>query len=95
MSSDPDEYAGPAVLVLGEQRIAVTFAGSGRLEPIDGRYHWTGRLAPDSALAGAATRTVSIEITGGAPALARLGQPDPWGGIRVTGVGAPPWPFPG
>ena len=65
---------------------------SGRFEPIDGRYHWGGRLAsgPEvAALVRAGRRDVTLRGAGGAVS-ARLAEVDAWGGVRVSGVGAPP-----
>jgi len=36
-------------------------------------------------------REVRLTIGDGSSA-ARLAEVDPWGGVRVTGVGEPPWP---
>ena len=97
---DIDEgYRGPATLLAGDHEIAVQVALSGRFEPFDGRYHWTGRLAPQAALTGlvrAGIRAVRLRVPDGEPAVGKLGEPDPWGGVRITGAGRPPWtPDPG
>jgi hypothetical protein len=83
-------YEGPAEV--GE--LAVTVHLSGRWEPVDGRYHWGGRVEPldeVAALVRAGRREVGLRI-GERSAAARLAEVDPWGGVRITGVGAPPWP---
>jgi hypothetical protein len=80
--------------VLEPAGIPVEVALSGRFEPTDGRYHWGGRIAPRpeaSALVRAGSRDASLRLPDGSPAPARLGEIDPWGGVRVTGVGIPPW----
>ena len=62
-----------------------------RFEPVDGKVHWGGRITPNPAVAAlvrAGTRTCQVRVDVEAPA--RLGDPDPWGGVRVTGVGPPP-----
>ncbi|MEV6966805.1 DUF4873 domain-containing protein [Hamadaea sp. NPDC051192] len=80
----------------GEGRIGdlpVTVHLSGRWEPVDGRFHWGGRISPSTEVAQlvrSGNRDVMVHI-GEQPAPARLGEVDPWGGVRVTGVGAPPW----
>lgn len=82
-------YEGPALV--GE--LPVTVHLSGRWEPVDGRYHWSGRIEPFDAVADLVRqgrREVSLCI-GERAAAARLAEVDPWGGVRVTGIGEPPW----
>jgi hypothetical protein len=66
----------------------------GFFQPIDGSYHWYGRLAPDERIsAWVAERgraAVEISVGEGGPVPARLGERNPWGGHRVTGTGPPP-----
>jgi hypothetical protein len=103
MSADPatpgEDYRGPATVEAGEVSVTVTVRLSARFEPLEGRYRWAGRAAPDDVLAAqlrAGLREATIRI-GGAAGRARLGEPDPWGGVRLTGTGRPPWhtPAPG
>lgn len=57
---------------------------SGRVEPVDGRFHWDGRIEPDeriAALVRAGLREASLE---GVPV--RLTEVDPWGGVLVRGM---------
>ena len=85
-------YEGPAHV--GE--LAVTVHLSGRWEPVDGRYHWGGGIEPldeVACLVRAGRRDVSLRV-GDRSAAARLAEVDPWGGVRITGVGAPPWQSP-
>jgi multidrug efflux pump subunit AcrA (membrane-fusion protein) len=92
-----DEYAGPAVIQAGERRITVRVTLSGRFEPVDGRYHWGGRLAPHSEVADllrGGQRAITVQIGRRRAARARLAEIDPWGGIRLTGVSRPPWATP-
>ncbi len=82
-------YAGSLVTPDGDLPIEVEL--SVRFEPVDGKVHWGGRIAanpPVAALVRAGMRACQLRIDVAAPA--RLGDPDPWGGIRVTGVGPPP-----
>jgi hypothetical protein len=54
-----------------------------------------GGAANDGAAEGGALSGVNVELYAGAgPVSARLGDVDPWGRIRLTGVGAPPYPLP-
>jgi hypothetical protein len=83
-------YAGPATV--SGRLVAVRL--SERFEPIDGRTHWAGRTGPDAALleqVRGGRREVTVTIAGGTPATARIGDPDPWGGVRLSGTGRPPW----
>ena len=101
--SDPpaeEGYAGPARLVHGPEGspvdLPVEVVLRGVFQPLDGRYHWYGRVGRDDgvdrlveqlAAGGAAVRLVTA--VGEAPA--RLGDRDPWGRYRVTGAGRPPF----
>jgi len=83
-------YDGPATVA----GVPVRLRGSARFEPHDGRFHWTARIAPEpriAALVRAGRREVTVVIAG-RRAPARLGEVDPWGGVRLTGTGGPPWP---
>ncbi|HEX2131625.1 MAG TPA: DUF4873 domain-containing protein [Actinophytocola sp.] len=96
MEHDEDGYQGEATLVVGSTELAVTVALSGHFEPIDGKYHWYGRVQPheelttllDSRKAKAVLRTPHGEAD------AALTDPDPWGRYRVTGTTRPPFPVP-
>lgn len=89
-----DGYAGPATLTVDGQEHPVEALLDARYEPHDGRMHWFGRvrLGPeDPAQAGlASARDVELSTPGGR-AKATIGDCDPWGRYRVTGVGAPPF----
>ena len=111
-----DGYRGPAVLTIdggGEGRAAgeyeVVVDLRGRFEPIDGRYHWYGRVEANSDLpdgGGNATGTLRLPLlpvvptqdaqkAPEAPAAipCQIGDRDTWGRWRVAGVGAPPFPL--
>jgi hypothetical protein len=88
-----EDYRGEATIETGELSVTVAVRLSARFEPIEGRYRWAGRAAPDDVLTAqlrAGLREATIRI-GGVPGKARLGEPDPWGGVRLTGTGRPPW----
>ena len=88
-----EDYRGEATIETGELSVTVAVRLSAHFEPIEGRYRWAGRAAPDDTLTAqlrAGLRDATVRI-GGAPARARLGEPDPWGGVRLTGTGRPPW----
>jgi hypothetical protein len=91
--SDEEDYRGPATIETGELSVTVTVRLSARFEPVEGRYRWAGRAAPDEVLTAqlrAGLREATLRIGAGAVD-ARLGEPDPWGGVRLTGTGRPPW----
>ncbi|WP_027344777.1 DUF4873 domain-containing protein [Hamadaea tsunoensis] len=82
-------YHGAAVVAGTEVRVHL----SGRFDPTDGRFHWNGRIEPAPALVAllrAGRRDVTVHI-GTRTADGRLGEADPWGGVRLTGTGTPPW----
>lgn len=92
--SDEEEYFGPATLVIGDDATTVEVRLSARFEPVEGRYRWAGRTAPDEALLArvrGGAREATLRIGAGTGVPARLGDPDPWGGVRLTGTGRPPW----
>ncbi|WP_219419498.1 DUF4873 domain-containing protein [Pseudonocardia nigra] len=100
MADDHDEhdegYTGPATLTVDGRDVRVRAILDARHEPQDGRLHWFGRVAPEDG-AGEDVRTAlgsasSVEVrTAGGRATARIGDVDPWGRYRVTGVGRPPF----
>ena len=90
-----EAYAGPAALSADGTEVTVQVRLSGRLEPVDGRYHWAGRIAPleqVTRLFASGVRSARLRIAGGVPVPVRLSEVDPWGAVRVTGVSPPPWP---
>jgi hypothetical protein len=57
----------------------------GRVEPVDGRFHWAGRIAPDErveALVRSGERDARLDGVA-----VRLTEVDPWGGVLVRGTG--------
>jgi hypothetical protein len=82
-------YDGPARLRLGDDEREVRVRLSGRLDPIDGRYHWQGTILDplfDGARLGAATMTIGEHT-----ADCRLTERTQQGGYSVAGVGTPPY----
>jgi hypothetical protein len=94
-----DGYTGPATLILdGDdgRELAVEVALRGHFQPIDGRYHWYGRITANAELAEAAggrKRTASLRTPTGA-ATGEVSDPDPWGRYRISGTSKPPFPVP-
>ena len=86
-----DLYDGAAILRIGDDQRQVRVRLSGRLDPIDGRYHWQGTIfdaLPDAMLTNPRPVTVTI---GDRSAEARITERTPQGRYSVAGVGAPPY----
>ena len=83
-----EEYSGPASI--GDLAVQVDLRG--HFEPIDGRFHWFGRIAADDTLNAVhrSGTTVTLTTPHGS-AEGRLSDVDPWGRFRVTGLGTPPF----
>ena len=89
-----EEYRGPASLRIGTDSRTVEVRLSARFEPLEGRFRWAGRTSPDDVLrerVGAGLREAQLSIAGSQAMGVRLSEPDPWGGVRLSGTGAPPW----
>ncbi|MFI6429527.1 DUF4873 domain-containing protein [Rhodococcus oryzae] len=92
---DDDAYAGSAALTADEVTVTVRVHLSGHFEPLDGNYHWYGRIAGDklTELKQRGRSAMHLTIPGGPETPATLAEQDPWGNYRITGVGAPPFPL--
>jgi len=90
---DADRYAGPATLQIGDSTFAVQADLRGQFEPIDGRYHWYGRLARNDALTAGVPqgRATGLLSTPEGAAECELYDPDPWERFRVSGISTPPF----
>jgi hypothetical protein len=83
-------YDGPATLRVADDDHSVRVRLTGRLDPIDGKYHWRGTVfgtLPDEVL----KRPEALLTANGRTASARLTERSPQGGYSVTGMGAPPF----
>ncbi|MCW2782941.1 MAG: hypothetical protein JWR35_3390 [Marmoricola sp.] len=86
-----EQYDGPATLRDGSDPVEVDVRLRGHFEPIDGRFHWYGRIARNDVLPQERSGSrVTIETPHGS-ADGRLSDVDPWGRFRVTGTGRPPF----
>ena len=88
---DDDLYDGAATIRVGDSERLVRVRLSGRLDPIDGRYHWQGTVfdaLPDDMLKQSQSVTVAI---GDRAAEGRITERTPQGSYSVVGVGAPPY----
>ena len=64
----------------------------GHFEPLDGRFHWYGRIAADDELvARHPSGSTVVLITPHGRAEGRLSDVDPWGRFRISGTGRPPY----
>jgi hypothetical protein len=93
-TADEDGYAGPAVLVVSGRQFDVSVELRGVFQPIDGRYHWWGRVERDEELAAALGqgRGAGEIVTLAGRAACELSDPDPWQRYRITGTSTPPFP---
>lgn len=85
-------YDGPAHVLVDAQRLEVGVRLRGRFEPIDGLFHWWGRIDASADLDGVTRSgaTISLETPYGT-ASGRLSDVDPWGRYRIAGTGRPPF----
>jgi hypothetical protein len=94
-----EEYVGSAVVSTGSTpgdgdgsttgtEVQVNLRG--RFEPLDGRFHWYGRIAADPLAELRAGMTVTLTTSRGS-AEGRLSDIDPWGRFRISGTGRPPF----
>ncbi|KQY63539.1 MULTISPECIES: DUF4873 domain-containing protein [unclassified Nocardioides] len=88
-----DEWSGAATVITEETEIPVEVTLRGSFQPIDGHFHWYGRIAPNVALSETCRGGANVAVRAGdLTAPARLSDVDPWGRFRVTGTGRPPFP---
>jgi hypothetical protein len=89
---DEDGYRGPATLEVDGTELAVTVELRGHFEPIDGFYHWYGRIRGSGLdeVAGRRTSRVMLRTPAG-EARGQLSDPDTWGRYRITGTSRPPF----
>lgn len=91
-----DGYAGEATVFVEDTEFAVTVRLRGHFQPIDGYYHWYGRLDRNerlSDLLGGKKKSAEIRTPHG-NADGHLSDPDPWDRYRISGTSTPPFPVP-
>ncbi|WP_304116553.1 DUF4873 domain-containing protein [Mycolicibacterium bacteremicum] len=97
MHDDGDGYLGPAELLIDGQRIDVNVLLAGGFQPIDGRYHWFGRIAQNdelTQLVGTGSCWVVLTTSDGHVASGLARDSDLWNRYRIEGLGMPPFPVP-
>lgn len=82
-------YDGPARLESEHGTWEVDVALRGAFQPIDGHFHWYGRVgtALECVRNG---QSVTVRTDHG-EAEGRLSDIDPWGRFRIAGTGKPPF----
>lgn len=93
---DEDGYEGDATLTVDEVSLTVTVTVRGNFEPVDGRYHWYGRIQSHPELSSLVeSRKVEVRLrTPFGEARGTLSDVDTWGRYRVSGTGRPPFEVP-
>lgn len=79
------------VLLPGKDPIPVHVTLAGAFQPIDGRFHWYGRIAVTDQLPADLSGASVILRTAYGDAVGRLSDIDPWGRHRISGTGKPPF----
>ena len=93
LDHDDEGYRGPATLTVDGVDHEVGVRLTGHFQPIDGWFHWYGRVDVDAALEaalGGRKRPVRVTTPEGA-ADGEIADPDPWGRYRVSGTSTPPF----
>ena len=80
-------YDGPAYL--GDTEVEVRLRG--HFQPIDGLFHWWGRIHADAGLDPQTSGATMTLRTPYGEAAGRLSDVDTWGRFRVSGTGKPPF----
>jgi len=88
-----DGYSGPATLTIGDARFDVRVELRGHFEPIDGRYHWYGRVASNEPLAEqlAGAKASGVLQTPHGSGSCEVSELDTWQRYRLTGYSTPPF----
>ncbi|HEY9265314.1 MAG TPA: DUF4873 domain-containing protein [Mycobacterium sp.] len=82
-------YDGPVTVRIDGESHRTHARLTGRLEPLDGHYHWQGTVF-DDGFDVRLPQDVTVSI-GERAAVARLTERTPWSTYSVVGVGAPPF----
>ena len=85
-----DVYDGPATLTLAEDSWQVRVRLSGRIDPIDGQYHWQGTVFDPLSDELVRARSLTVRV-GERSASARITERTQQGTHSITGAGTPPF----
>ncbi|MGH2743440.1 MAG: DUF4873 domain-containing protein, partial [Thermoleophilaceae bacterium] len=86
-------YEGASILVVDGVPVDVAVRLRGMFQPIDGRYHWYGRIEANEELSARLAGGATVRLrTAHGEAAGQVSDPDPWGRYRIDGVGTPPFP---
>ncbi|GAA5160337.1 DUF4873 domain-containing protein [Pseudonocardia eucalypti] len=88
-------YTGAAVVLIEDVSVPVSVMLRGVFQPIDGHYHWYGRLSANEQLDElvAGKRTEVLLRTPVGEGRGALADQDVWGRYRIDGQGRPPFPL--
>ncbi len=85
-------YDGPAILRTIDTEHAVRLRVSGRLDPIDGRFHWQGTVYGTTGNLSAQRLPLPVTVTVGEhSAPAKITELTSQNRLSVVGKGAPPF----
>ncbi|KRA31363.1 MULTISPECIES: DUF4873 domain-containing protein [unclassified Nocardioides] len=84
-------YDGPATVVVDDTEQAVTVTLRGAFQPLDGHFHWYGRIVATPELATLRSGTDVRLRTEHGESEGRVSDRDPWGRLRIAGTGVPPF----
>ncbi|WP_028922359.1 DUF4873 domain-containing protein [Pseudonocardia acaciae] len=86
-------YSGPAQVLVGGETVTVRVQLRGFFQPIDGFFHWYGRIAanPDLDRLVSGNRADVVLRTPNGERPGELSDPDLWGRYRITGESTPPF----
>jgi hypothetical protein len=87
---DDGIYDGPAIIGVADGQTAARVRLTGRIDPIDGRYHWRGTILGAFANAARLPQAVTLTI-GDRVAQGRVTERTQQGCYSVAGVGIPPF----
>jgi Domain of unknown function (DUF4873) len=91
---EEDGYTGEATLTVDGTTLTVEVTLRGNFEPVDGRYHWYGRIQPHPSLPVGTRKPDAVVKTPFGEAAGTLSDPDTWGRYRITGASRPPFEVP-
>jgi hypothetical protein len=91
---DREGYDGPAALCVADRQISLHVSLRGFFQPLDGQYHWYGRIGASAELTALLRGRpgTGVLATPHGIARCRIVDADHWRRFRVNGVSRPPFP---